>query len=28
MIKIWQLLGLLNFIQFGNQIFWIAWFGD
>jgi hypothetical protein len=22
------LLGLVNFAQFGNQIFWIAWFGD
>jgi len=26
--KIWQLLGLVNLAQFGNQIFWIAWFSD
>jgi hypothetical protein len=26
--KFWQSLGLVNFAQFGNQIFWIAWFGD
>lgn len=26
--KIWQLLGLVNFAQFGNQSFWIVRFGD